>query len=432
VTARISHRLRRQTIAGDAARIYVLQFGSLGLGLLTGIVVARALGPSGKGQLDLFLVITSFLTQFALLGADAGLLRRLTSKRASLAEVHGTGLVIAWGLGLPALLVGALGLPVWRDLVPGLPDWAILLAFAMTPVLVYRVIFSSLVIGINRAPAGFLLDAIMGALTLITIVALWRLNRLTPHNVIVTVAAGLVVDSVLAVSILLRHERRLSPRLAVARAALNSGFLIYVGGLANIAHFRIDQLLVNGALGVSQLGIYTVSVRWAEMLFFLDTAISSAALYRVASEEPAQSWALTKRLAFVQLRITAGAGILLAAVSPLLFHLLYGERFAAAAVPLVLLLPGVAAWASVKLISNMLTYNLGRAGLVALASIAGLVVNAGLNVIGLYVLGTGLPGVAVASSASYLFVIAAIGLVTRGLIRGWSAGNAPGTDQHVG
>ena len=67
-----------KSIKRDTLHIYIFQGLTLGIGMVGGILVARTLGPSNKGIIDLFSLLSSFIVDFGMLGFGSGLLYYLS------------------------------------------------------------------------------------------------------------------------------------------------------------------------------------------------------------------------------------------------------------------------------------------------------------------------------------------------------------------
>lgn len=392
-------------IRKDAFQIYVIQGVSLGLALVGSIVVARTLGPAKKGVFDLFNLLSSFILDFGLLGFGSGLLYYLANKGRSLSMVHGTGLVFAIFLGVPTALIGWLGLPFWMAIFPGLDVWVILLPFLLATLTYYRLIWTNIMTGINRTVATCRIGLYLTICNVIAIFALWKLNLLDVDRIVALTGLLTVLSGVVAFFVLFRQEPRLRPSIPLASESLRYGLVVYIGVVANVLHFKIDQVMINHWLGTDAVGIYVVSVRWAETLFILDSAIFSAALYKICSSNGEGSYSLSKRLFEVQLLISCIAGLLLALFAYPLVLLLYGEAYRDAVWPLVLLIPGIVAWSASKVVSNMLTYNRNMGAFVTRVAISGSLLNVFLNYLFLKVLNTGIIGASLSSSLSYMVVV---------------------------
>jgi O-antigen/teichoic acid export membrane protein len=225
------------------------------------------------------------------------------------------------------------------------------------------------------------------------------------------------LNGIVAFFVLFRQEPILRPSIPLACESLRYGLVIYIGFLANVLHFKIDQVMINYWLGTDAVGIYVVSVRWAEMLFILDNPIISASLSKISSLPPHESYDLTNRLFKIQLLISGGAGILLVMAAYPLVIGLYGEAYRGAVWPLILLVPGMVAWSVSKIVSGALTYKSNRALYVTKVAICGFFVNLFLNYILIKVLRMGISGASLASSFTYLFVALCIQLKARNILK---------------
>ena len=403
--SKIESLLTGGPIRRDAFRIYVNQTLTLGLALVGSIIVARTLGPDQKGIFDLFNLLSSFIVDFGLLGFGSGLLYYLANKGRPLSEVHGTGCIFSIIAGIITVLIGWLGLRFWMALFPGLDVWVILLPFVLSVVTYYRLIWSNIMTGINKAVTTYRVGFYFTICNVTAICALWKLGLLDVRHVIGLTVLFTILNGIFAFLVLFRQEPKLRPSVPLAREGLRYGLVIYVGFVANALHFKVDQLMINYWLGTNAVGIYTVSVRWAETLFIFDSALFSAALYKISSSTGEESYLLSKRLFGVQLLISSIAGGLLALLAYPLVLLLYGEVYRDAVWPLILLVPGIIAWSASKVVSNMLTYNRNMGAFVTKVAILGSLLNIFLNYLFLKLLNTGIIGASLSSSLTYMLVV---------------------------
>lgn len=391
------------SIRGDATRIYGIHFLRLLVALAASVIIARVLGPTNKGIVDLFNLLQSFVAQFGMLGFNSGLLFYLANRSRPLEEVHGTGLAFSIAAGTTAAFAGWLALPLIKSVVPGLPDWAILLALFTAPAMFYRAIWTNLMTGINRAVETYRLGLLMAAVSLAATVLLWGFEALNFRTAIILFTVIALIHAVIAFQTLHQKGSTLRPTRRLTRQSLRYGAVIYIGFLANILHFKVDQAMLNLFLGTTSVGIYAIGVRWAEMLFMLDNALISASLFRVSSDETHDSYRLTQRLFKAQALISGGSGLLLAAISQPLVLLLYGEAYAESVLPMVILIPGVVAWSLAKILSQHIVYKRGKQWIPTAIAVVGIILNVWLN----YTLipRMEIEGAALASMVSYTVVL---------------------------
>lgn len=391
--------LRPDSISRMALSIYVLQAIGVAIGLVNNIVMARVLQPADKGVFDIFTLIMQLTVDLGMLGIGSGLLYFLANRGQPLAKVHGTGIAFSLILGGLAAGIGWALLPIWSRVFVGIDSWMITLGFLMTAAGIYHLISSALLVGTNRAIVNYQLRLMSAILFFIPTVGGLLFFRLGVREYVYVRVVVSLVSAIAAFLFLFRQERHLQADFTLFRQSLRYGLVIYAGYIANLLHYRVDQIMLNTLIGSTAVGIYSVGVRWAEMLFMLDSAISESALYRISSLPPAESRKLTVRLFKVQLFVSGSGAIGLAVITYPMIITLYGAPFKDAVIPLLILLPGVTAWSVSKLLSMYISYNRGMFLLPVSVSAIGLLINLIMNY--LLIKPYGINGAALASTISY-------------------------------
>jgi len=395
-------------VIADAAKIWVFQCLTVFLGLIGGIIIARVLGPREKGVVDLYVLLTTMIADIGGLGVSSGLLFYLAKRNNPPSQIHGAGIIFALFVGAAAVIVGWFALSFLKGIFSGLAGWAFILAFTLSPALFYDRISSNILVGLDQAVFVYVIGAILAAASLLAVIFLYVMGILSSSSMIIA-SAVLAVLSASAFFVLLSKKIGFSfPSLDLFRKSIGYGLVVYFGVVANLLHFKIDQLMINHWLGAKSVGIYAVGVRWAEMLFFLDSAIGAAALHRISSCKPLESFNLANSLVKKQLGISGGAGLILIFLASPIISLVYGAPYQDAALPLMILVPGVIFWSASKLASCALVYNQGEGKYISVLAIVGMLTNAGLNVLFIGGLGYGIAGAAAASSLTYMGVAAAV------------------------
>lgn len=380
------------------------QFATLGVGLLGSILVARVLGPEQKGVVDVFNLIGAFITDIGLLGFGSGIFYYLANRKRPLGEIHGTTLRYSLTAGAVLMLIGLLGIRYWRSLFPGVETWIVLAAFFMSPIAFYQLVWSNIMTGINRVVTAYRIGFYLAVGNLVLVFLFYHLGLIRPPIIVLTSVFWSIVLFGIGFGLLKKEAPELRPSNELLGKCLRYGSVIYFGNLFNVLHFKVDQVMINMWLGTKALGEYALSVRWAEMLFYLDSGIMAAALYRISSSDAADSHRFSTKLFKFQLMVSGAGGLLLILVSGILIQFLYGDAYQNAVGPLRILVPGIVSWSASKYLAGMLSYNQKKGMVVTVSAGIGLLLNVVLNFVFIKHLGMGIRGAALASSISYMSV----------------------------
>jgi stage V sporulation protein B len=190
------------------------------------------------------------------------------------------------------------------------------------------------------------------------------------------------------------------PDWALLLDSLRYGLKAYFSGLLGFLTLRLDALLVASLAinGVQAAGVYSVATSLAELLLFIPTSIRLSLFPMVSGGSTAQANLLTSAAWRHTLLLTMILGLGLGAVGPLAIARLYGEGFASALIPLMILLPGVMMLAQSVIFFGDLNGR-GRPGAALVGTLFSLIVTVVLDFV--LIPQYGIIGAALASSAAY-------------------------------
>jgi O-antigen/teichoic acid export membrane protein len=390
---------RRPSFFAAATFTYGTNLAVAVLSLVNVLLVARTLGPSGRGGVAFLTAIAWFTSNLATLGvqeANANLAGAESTARRSLAT-NSVLFALLFGLGATALLVGLIGLfpAVGGDSSSGL-RW---LTFGSLPILVLGIYMRFLV----QADYGFGITNIAWLITPIANVGMNGLLAALGVLSVGTAVATWIAGQTLATALLLLHVgRKLAgfgrPDIGLARRTLGFGLKSHAGRVMLLGNYRLDQWLLGAIAGSRELGLYSVAVAWAEALWFLPTTLSAVQrpdLVRAAKREAARLATLIFRAAVVLTIVSSAAMLVLA---PFFCVTIFGEQFRGSIVDLRVLVLGSLGVVALKLLGNALTAQ-SRPVLASTAIGAGFMATIILDVILIPPYG-GL-GAAIASSLAY-------------------------------
>jgi O-antigen/teichoic acid export membrane protein len=196
--------------------------------------------------------------------------------------------------------------------------------------------------------------------------------------------------------------------------------VFFLNNLLAFLLLKSDYFLVNGLLGVREVGIYSIAVQIADLLLLVPATVATLLFPRLSAiADPAER----ARMCLQCGRITAGAMgaacALVGGLGPWLIAVVWGAAFATAWVPLLLLLPGV--W--ILTLENVIVMHLAAERLplaIPALWLSGLLLNVGLNL--WWIPSLGPAGAAMTSSIAYAVVsVGVFELFRRRTGAGWTA-----------
>jgi O-antigen/teichoic acid export membrane protein len=389
-------------LAWNILTTLMARFALLILALVSSVVLARMLGPEGRGLFALVLLLPELASSLGLLGFDqanavyAGLEPKkrhtLVWQSAAVAGVVGgivalAGMAFFWG-----------GAPGFQSLVRG-PLWLYILPLSMVPCKLLVVYWGAILRGMNHITLlnGIEVGTKVGSLALVLLlVGGWRLG----------VEGAVWADTLASIScvglmiVLLRYTGVWS-RPAIDRAFWRHtgrfAMTSYGGTAAAYLNYRADELIIAVLLPAEQMAFYVIAVGLAERLWILTGSVANVLLPHLTNMKERDS-ALPALIARHVIIWTAVACFMVFAFADQIVRILYSSAFAESVYPLRWLLPGILTFSVGKvLVAELLAREKPRYSLWA-TSIA-TVVNIACNLVLIPYMG--IAGAALSSSISY-------------------------------
>ncbi|MGF1475799.1 MAG: oligosaccharide flippase family protein [Geminicoccaceae bacterium] len=386
----------------DASVILRADLLYVGSRFLISVILARFLGPEGRGILAARYVAPNIVqTQL-----DLGIRRSLVFHLAR--EKCPEGKVIA-NAGLLFFVSSALGMLACAGYLIFLTDndFPLLLVALVTLTLPLQVSFEYF--------RGYFLSK--ENIQLFSLVRVLRsILRIVGFSLLIMVLQGGVVGALLAdiitalivLFIVLRvfwrqAEFTFDIDFSMCRSLLAKGLTYSVSLFVLMLNFRIDVVMLNQLSTVYEIGIYSLAVNWAELMWYAPEALGTLAFAKRANaaDDSAVDQKVPRlfRLSFLALMFAAMPALL----SPVLFPLIYGQEFAPAGDMFLILLPGVITFSLFRILNGDLSGR-GKPLVSLLVSVPIFALNVGLNA---YLIPHyGAAGAAMASTLAYVLAAA--------------------------
>ena len=192
---------------------------------------------------------------------------------------------------------------------------------------------------------------------------------------------------------------------SILRPILAFSLIGHLSNLINLINYRFDIWVIGDTLGESQLGIYTVAVGVAQLLFYIPDPFSRVVQPYLFGQLKDEMLDKFKTVARVNFTAVLGLALLLAATAHWLLPLLFGSVFSASVNPLYLLLPGIVLSSATKLLVPLVVHGgYQRVNLYSISIAAVLTVVLALLLIPIM----GIEGAAIATSLAYVVIMVAV------------------------
>lgn len=415
-------RLLRSEFFRQIAHTLATRVVLLPLGVAVSVLVTRALGPEGRGELAVATTLAAVCVQFTNLGLHTSntyfvsrrpeLLSALTANTLLVSfTLGGTGALIAWAvvLALPRLA------PLHGPLLA--------LSLLWVPLGLAYMLIQNLLIGIQQVRVSNRVEVGQKLLGITLLAGIIGAGRASPTTAFAANLAALIVGLGAILWALRRHITRplaAAPSLLLEHARY--GLKSYFTSLCAYLMLRIDVLMVQYMRGPEQVGYYSVAVSMADLLYMVPSTVGVLLFPRLsAMPTRAEQWRRSKRTTLAMFALLLPLAVVASLAAPWATRLLFGPAFLPAVPAFVWLMPGIVAYGSTFATSFLMSAGLPWPVLVVWALLV--LLNVGLNF--LLIGRLGFVGASISSSITYVTCFVALTLYAGRLAREAPAGERP-------
>ncbi len=390
----------RPGLVSSATLTLVARIAAFFFSLVTNVILARALGPDGRGVYAVAVLIPGLIalaTQFGIAPANV---YHLSKGLVDFDDLIGHSLSIGLLLGVVcvAFVAGYVEFTHARSFA-GIPSQYVVVSSLSLPFALITAFLQGVLTGAQR-----FLRYNVSVLTQYgsQTVVLAAVVLVRPASTMAAVVAWLAsaAISALVTAICAASLGRMSLRLHIptVRRLLRFGLISYLGSVTSFVNYRFDVLLVNLFAGARAVGLYAVGTGLAEIVWYVASAAGVVLAPRIAATASDEGDRVTEAVCRVVTGLALVGGLALATLAPLLIPVFFGAAFAESVWAVWLLLPGIVTFSVARILSM---YLLGRNRLKVdlAASFVGLVLTRVLDLALIPRFGS--RGAAIASSIAY-------------------------------
>jgi len=390
------------TFSSNVFIVFTVKAISTVVGMATGILVARSLGPTGKGSYALITTLPALVFCLVHLGvaeANVYFLRKQTHQMDP-AVIRGNTMaftILISGFTVATLLL--LKPYLCSTFLSELPDIYFYIILLLVPFFLFDTFGSSLLVAFEQFK---LLSAINLALRFVdtfVVVAVLYIFDLGLMGVVLAYLLYFVLKSAAFFLVgFWRQPIRRIPDLRSMYSSIKFGLKSHAQSLTGVLHYKIDIYILALFLTPGDIGYYSIAVALVSLIFYIPDVVGHVMYPKVASLNEKDAHLFTAQTCRNTLFVTIlpAAGIIV--FGRFLIRLLYGQEFLPATSALYLLMPGTITMCLYKILTRNFTSR-NRQELTVFAGLFGLLINVGLNL--MLIPRMGIAGAALATSISY-------------------------------
>lgn len=303
------------------------------INVATGVISARALGPSGRGELTsitLFLTVTTYCLTFGLPTSVIYTLKRQPNESP---RIVGAAFIISFLLGSLATLLGILLIPFWLD-YPHHNVRAAQILMGFSPLSMLAIVCSAVV---QAKEQFYILNGIRFMVPFVTLIGLSAIDTvgiMTP----LTAALAYILPVFIAIGWPLYWiKNNCRPQFneisKFCSEVLQYGVRSFIIDLASTFYKYLDQLILIAWLSPASVGLYVVARSMAQPLYEFGVAVILVLFPKASGYTRQRAIDITGLAARVNLPIMVVAGLALEVIAPLLLGGLFGPAFLPAVQP---------------------------------------------------------------------------------------------------
>ena len=365
----------------------ILNIVAIPLNVIISIFVARILGATGKGSYDLILSTTSLFSIVLGLSLKSGIIYIVASKNINVIKLFPKLILFATCQSLIAM--GFLVLIKDYDVaVAFIPVELSFFSTFLVPLLLFALTINgyldSILIGLKENiilnNINFLNKIILLLLFSIGTTVIYFFNlTVNPISFLVfnfiALAIGVIIlDQYIRKKIRPNNLNKKTIESKNFQSIFNYSLPCYLGNLFQFCNYKIDIFIVSFFTSTAQLGMYSLAVSLAQLIWMISNSCATVLLPKIATikHNEHQAIAYTAQITRIILFLSIITSICLAIFIYFMLPILYGNNFQGSIPPFMLLLPGIVIFSIARILGSYMA-GIGKPKINTIASSLGFI-----------------------------------------------------------
>ena len=261
----------------QTSTLYLSQIAALFLGIFTGIINTRVLGPEGYGILAFFFTVTSFTVLFFRFGffSASGLLIAQAKDGRKERELTGASVIVAFLIGISySFFILFLSFFV-DDIFHTNIGWILRYTSFILIALPFGMLIPQVGRGTNKIERMSLFNVIPTAVYLLGALMLLKIIQIEPFHFILLHIVATVIGSFVVINLFHPLFSNIKANLKdIWKKTKEYGFHLYLGQIAEQSTYKLDGIFITYFVNTTQLGFYSLAMAITAPMVGLSSALS--------------------------------------------------------------------------------------------------------------------------------------------------------------
>lgn len=389
---------KNNNLTKDGISVFGTQLFILVIGLISGVILARVLGPGGRGVFSAILVYPTILISLLSMGMRQATVYYLGTKKYSESDIVGVTLLLlitssTIGIFISIVIFSYIKNPDYNQTLTSL-------ALLTIPAELTINYFTGILIGKQQISKFNQIKYLVPIINFVLIIFLVLFGNL---YILGAVLATLIAQIGLAIYALLSINREYSLKICyvpkIIKKMVSLGSIYALSLFILNLNYKVDIIILERLSNVTEIGQYTIGVGFAELLWQLPAAFGVVIFSYSANAKDSNKFSqdIAKMIRIIFPIVLVGS-VFLYFISGYIIPFLYGEEYIPSVKMLKILLPGIVMMSFFKII-NMDLAGRGKPDITIKIFLPAVLINILLNII--LIPDFGGIGAAFASTISY-------------------------------
>jgi O-antigen/teichoic acid export membrane protein len=298
------------------------------INVMTGIALARILGPHGRGELAAVLLWPTLIAAIGSLGVIEATTFHAARSTTAPGTLLGSALVIALVQSAACVAVGAAILPLVLAHYDATTVRAAYLFLTFIPLNLVTLSLMAVLNGQQRFAQFHALRLLVAGGTGSAILTLRLIDNLTIENAVLVYVGATLCTGLVAAAMLVRFVPSLGFSAGLSRQLLTFGLQSHTGSVTWMMNERLDQLVISIFLAPVQLGLYVTAVTMTSLTSLVGSSVATAAFPVVARLDAAdQRRDAVRRFVRLTLAVSIAVALPVAVLAPTLIGFFFKAAY---------------------------------------------------------------------------------------------------------